>query len=331
MADENNQNNLNNQNNGQSGSYYEPQQAENTTQYSQPQQQQPQQQQQYYQAPQGEPQYNYNYNVPIQPQEQKANIGLAILSFFIPIVGLVLFITQKKDKPKTAKACGTAALICVILSVIFGIIGGVASVFIAQKAFEDPAASEFLDDYSNYLDDYLDDYNDYSSDDNTLNDNSSSITSDTLGGDRQGYIAKPADGLWVNFNNIDYNPDSMVGFTNNSEIITMMYYDGTGYTKEDIRSSVPASLDGVIANLGSDVTDTKEDTISYDDFYAESVYATYSNGYQVYIIIFQSDLADDMIYYAIESPSMSTDEFESLVSETINSHSFVTHSISIDF
>ena len=78
---------------------------------------------------------NYQYNVPQQenhentyyqnvdmqpapPQEEKANIGLAILSYLIPIVGLVLYLTQQAEKPKTAKACGKAALASVIINMV---------------------------------------------------------------------------------------------------------------------------------------------------------------------------------------------------------------------
>ena len=63
----------------------------------------------------------YYQNMPqpqMPPQEEKANIGLAILSYLIPIVGLVLYLTQKAEKPKTAKACGKAALAAVIINTV---------------------------------------------------------------------------------------------------------------------------------------------------------------------------------------------------------------------
>lgn len=322
MADENNQNN---QNNEQSGSYYEPQQAENTNQYYQPQQSQPQQQQAYYQVPQGDNSFNYNVNMP--PQEEKANVGLAVLSFFIPIVGLILYITKKNDKPKTAKACGKAALACVIISVILSFIMGIASVFIAKKAIEeDPAASEFLNDYSDYLNDYLDD----NSNNNALIDDSDAITTDTLGGARFGSITKPV-GVWKDYSDINYNSENMLGYTNNSEIITMAYYDGTGYTKEDIRGSVTSSLTNASATVDTDAVDKKDQQFSYDDFYAESEYITYNNGYQLFMIFFQSDATSDMMYIAIESADMDTAEFAHFVNGIVNSHSFVTQPLDISF
>lgn len=52
---------------------------------------------------------------------------------FIPVVGLVLFLVWKDQKPKTAKAAGIGALVSVILSVliyvvfiVFGIALGLA-------------------------------------------------------------------------------------------------------------------------------------------------------------------------------------------------------------
>lgn len=81
--------------------------------YQQPNYQQPNYQQ-YNQAP------NQQFYPPYQPpQEQKASVGLAILSFIIPIVGLILFITMKDKRPKTAKASGICALVSFILGIVF--------------------------------------------------------------------------------------------------------------------------------------------------------------------------------------------------------------------
>lgn len=45
-----------------------------------------------------------------------------LLGFCIPIVGLILFITWKTSKPKSAKAAGIGALVSVILVVIYYIL-----------------------------------------------------------------------------------------------------------------------------------------------------------------------------------------------------------------
>lgn len=44
--------------------------------------------------------------------------GWGILSFLIPIVGLILFCMWKNERPKTASVCGKCALISVIISVV---------------------------------------------------------------------------------------------------------------------------------------------------------------------------------------------------------------------
>lgn len=45
-----------------------------------------------------------------------------LLGFCIPIVGLILFLIWKDQKPKTAKAAGIGALVSVILAVVFYVI-----------------------------------------------------------------------------------------------------------------------------------------------------------------------------------------------------------------
>lgn len=48
--------------------------------------------------------------------------GWGLLGFCIPIVGLILFLVWKGEKPKTAKAAGMGALISVIIGVVFYIL-----------------------------------------------------------------------------------------------------------------------------------------------------------------------------------------------------------------
>lgn len=63
-----------------------------------------------------------NFGNPFEKTEEKVNVGLAILSWFIPLVGLILFLVKKDDKPKTAKACGLCALISFILNLVVVIV-----------------------------------------------------------------------------------------------------------------------------------------------------------------------------------------------------------------
>ena len=56
--------------------------------------------------------------------------GFAILGFFIPLVGLILYLMWKNTSPQKAKSAGKGALIgfivSVVLSVVYAIIAGVA-------------------------------------------------------------------------------------------------------------------------------------------------------------------------------------------------------------
>lgn len=54
-------------------------------------------------------------------ENQNDNGGFlwGLLGFCIPIVGLILFLVWKDQKPKTSKAAGIGALVSVILGVVF--------------------------------------------------------------------------------------------------------------------------------------------------------------------------------------------------------------------
>ena len=53
--------------------------------------------------------------------EDKVNIGLAILSFLIPLVGIILWIVKAKETPKAARTYGLVAIASWVLSIIVGI------------------------------------------------------------------------------------------------------------------------------------------------------------------------------------------------------------------
>ena len=50
--------------------------------------------------------------------------GMAVLGFFIPLVGLIIWAINKDTKPLMAKSAGKGALIGFIVSVVFSIIYG---------------------------------------------------------------------------------------------------------------------------------------------------------------------------------------------------------------
>ncbi len=70
------------------------------------------------QAPQA-PQANPN---------DKGGFGWGLLGCCIPIVGLILFLVWKGEKPKTAKAAGIGAIVGVALTILWYIIAAVVGV-----------------------------------------------------------------------------------------------------------------------------------------------------------------------------------------------------------
>lgn len=69
---------------------------------------------------------NAQTNVVTEPEGSK--FGWGVLGFFVPLVGLILYFSWKKDRPKTAKAAGIGALVSVVLNVILAIILVVISI-----------------------------------------------------------------------------------------------------------------------------------------------------------------------------------------------------------
>ena len=95
----------------------------NPTGASQPQYQQPTYQQPTYQQPTyQQPQYQQPYNAYGTNPLDTGSIGWAFLGFFIPIAGLILYLTWKNERPLNAKQAGKGALISVIVNVVFTII-----------------------------------------------------------------------------------------------------------------------------------------------------------------------------------------------------------------
>lgn len=58
-----------------------------------------------------------------KPQEvDNGGFGWGLLGCCVPIVGLILFLVWKDTKPKTAKAAGIGALVCVIAYVLLYVV-----------------------------------------------------------------------------------------------------------------------------------------------------------------------------------------------------------------
>ncbi len=88
-----------------------------------------------------EPQFNRSNNNVVEDQ---GSIGWAILGFFFPLIGLILFCVWNKDKPKSAKQAGIGALIGFICGIVFGIAYGICIVAIVGSYPELQAINCFI-------------------------------------------------------------------------------------------------------------------------------------------------------------------------------------------
>ena len=69
-------------------------------------------------------------------QDDAPSTGLAVLSFFIPLIGLILFLMWNNTSPLKAKSCGKGALIGVIVSIILTILSVAGSTCLAASLYD---------------------------------------------------------------------------------------------------------------------------------------------------------------------------------------------------
>lgn len=129
-------------------------------------------------------QENNNLNNAGENKEESANVGLAILSWFIPLAGLIIFLVKKHTHPKTAKVSGICALISFSITMIFTITVVLFTTTTISSIINE--AKENSAEINDYYDDYDYDYNydydyDYDTDDNTSNEDTTNTeeTNDT--------------------------------------------------------------------------------------------------------------------------------------------------------
>ena len=67
--------------------------------------------------------------------EDKSSFGFALLGFFIPLVGLILFLIYEGKKPKRAKSAGKGALIGFITKIVLSIVLAVLYVVFTASLF----------------------------------------------------------------------------------------------------------------------------------------------------------------------------------------------------
>lgn len=103
-------------------------------------------------------------------KEDKANIGLAILSWFIPLAGLIIFIAQKEKSPKTAKVSGICALISFLLSLLvvgLSFVFVIGAIGVANNKIQNQAndiineAYEEIEEIEDQMENDTEDYDDY--------------------------------------------------------------------------------------------------------------------------------------------------------------------------
>lgn len=73
-----------------------------------------------------QPQQPMGAPVQNQTQADSGSFGWAVLGFFIPLVGLILFLCWKSTKPNSAKKAGIGALVGFCVNVVLTIIGNAA-------------------------------------------------------------------------------------------------------------------------------------------------------------------------------------------------------------
>ena len=63
------------------------------------------------------------------------NTGLAVLSFFFPLIGLILYLLNMNTAPLKAKSAGKGALAGVIASAVVGVISAILSMALLGAFF----------------------------------------------------------------------------------------------------------------------------------------------------------------------------------------------------
>lgn len=68
-------------------------------------------------------------------ENQKGNAGWLVLGLFFPLIGLILYLVWKNDRPGDSKMAGKGALIGVIIEAVIMIIYFIIAFIILGSAF----------------------------------------------------------------------------------------------------------------------------------------------------------------------------------------------------
>ena len=77
------------------------------------------------------------FNGNVNQEEDKPSFGFAVLGFFIPLVGLILYLIWKDTTPQKAKSCGKGALVGVIVSVALSIVTSIITAILSAGLISD--------------------------------------------------------------------------------------------------------------------------------------------------------------------------------------------------
>ncbi len=98
--------------------------------------------------PQQPPYPPYQPYPPAKPYDN-GSFGWAVLGFFVPLVGLILFLLWKDDKPRSAKRAGLGALVGFIVNILVTVVPLVIGV-VALIVEGSSSGGEFYDPYLDY-------------------------------------------------------------------------------------------------------------------------------------------------------------------------------------
>ena len=82
----------------------------------------------------------------VKDLSDNGSAGWGVLGFFFPLVGLILYLIWRDDKPKNAKSAGKGALIGVIVSVLLSIVSSILCFIFL------PQIIEWFEEYVNEFD-----------------------------------------------------------------------------------------------------------------------------------------------------------------------------------
>ena len=78
--------------------------------------------------------YEKKEDIIVNPKEDRGGFWWGCLGFFVPIVGFILWLVWRDEKPKTAKILGIGALISNIIFIIFFIFSFIYFLFLLNRA-----------------------------------------------------------------------------------------------------------------------------------------------------------------------------------------------------